>query len=498
MIIRLRQIFLCSVFLFPLAFTQTPSKSPSKTFHRKADPGTILFLFQNKLYPSLNTKLLEYQTAFEQDNEEEANVYDAFDTFSSAVPLYEPILNNWVHLYSNVYPPYAARAKYYVACAWAARGTKWAKETTEEQFQEMRRYYSLALEDIKSALTLNPKLDICYSMMITMGMCVSDERLMKNALAEALKYNPYGFHVRDVYLYSLTPRWGGSYQAMEDFCDEAEKYSVYHPQLNSLRSRLFSDKARVFSYEHNYEEAVHYFTKALEYREIAEYYDERGDCYYHLEDYRRALSDYEDALTSKPNTPEYMQDKANALYHLNRMSDAQELTEKAMRLDPNNKWIQKNKDFYESDGVKAYNHSKRGIELTQSNRYQEAISEFTEAIRLNGDAPYNYFARGSCYLQLQRYEEALRDFNDELIRKRDDVKAYDAIGWIQYHLGKYDEAISTVNTMIKLDPNNAEAYYNRALNYIAKGYKSDALSDANRACSMGYQRACLLIGQLQE
>jgi tetratricopeptide (TPR) repeat protein len=497
MIIRLSKMFLCSLFLFQLTFTQTTLKTNSKSFHRKVDTGTILFLFQNKIYPSLNAKLLEYQTAFEQDNQEETNVYDAFDTFSSAVPLYEAILNSWIQQYANTYQPYVARAQYYSACGGAARGTKWAKETTEKQFQEMRRYYSLALEDMKSALTLNPKLDICYSMMITIGMCVSDDRLKKNALAEALKYNPYGFHVRDVYLYSLTPRWGGSYQAMEEFCDEAEKYATYNPQLKSLRSRIFSDKARVFEYESNYEEAVQYFTKALGYRDFADYYEERGDCYYALEKYKDALNDYDNALDLKPNNPEYMRRKSNVLFRLNRMSDAQDLIEKASRLDPKNKWVQEQKDFYESDGVKAYNHSKQGMELSRSNHFQEAISEFTEAIRLNGNEPYNYLARGSCFLQLKRYEEALKDYNEVLSRKRDDLTAYDAIGWIQYHTGKYDEAITTTNAIIKLNPNNAEAYYNRALNYIAKGNKSEALSDANRACSMGNQRACLLVGQLQ-
>lgn len=497
MIIRLGKIFFCSVFLFQLVCTQTTSNVKPNSFHRKVDTGTILFLFQNKIFISLNTKLLEYQAAFEKDVQEETNVYEAFDTFSSSVPLYEAILNNWVQQYTNTYPPYVARAKYYTQRAWAARGSKWASETSEEQFQAMRKYFSLALEDMKSALTLNPKLDVCYSMMINIAMTVSDDGLKKNALTEALKYNPYGFHVRDTYLYSLTPRWGGSYQAMEEFCEEAEKYSAFNPELKSLRSRISADKARVFRYERNYEEALQYFTKALEYRDIADYYAERGDCYYAELANNDALNDYNKALDLKPNNPEYMRKKSSVLYHLNRMSEAQDLIEKAARLDPNDKWVQGQKDFYESDGVKAYNHSKKGTELSRSNQNQEAISEFTEAIRLNGDEPYNYFARGSCYLQLQRYDEALKDYNEVLVRKRDDLKAYDAIGWIQYHIGKYDDAISTFNTIIKLDPNNAEAYYNRALNYKAKGWKNEALSDARRACSMGYQRACFIADQLQ-
>jgi tetratricopeptide (TPR) repeat protein len=493
--ILLSQILLYCVLFLEITVAQTAQSS--KRTHRKVDTGTILFLFQNKIFGSLNTKLMEYQTAFEEDNQEEGNVYEAFNTFASAVPLYEAILNNWILQYANTYQPYVARAKYYIACGGAARGGKWANETTEKQFEEMRRYYSLALEDIKSALTLNPKLDICYSMMITVGMSVSDDRLKKNALAEALKYNPYGYRVRDVYLYSLTPRWGGSYQAMEEFCDEAEKYSAYNPDLKSLRTAILWDKAGILMIENNYEEAAQYYTKALEYREAAGFYIARGNCYYYLQDYRRALNDYGKALILEPNNPNYMERKANALFHLNRLSEAQELTEKASRLDPNNKWVQKRKDFYESDGVKAYGLSKQGKELVKAQRYQDAISVFTEAIRLNGDASYNYFARGSCYLQLKRYEEALKDYNEVLLRKRDDLKTYDAIGWVQYHTGKYDEAITTVNTIIKLDPNNSEAYYNRALNYAAKGMKTDALADARHACSMGYQQACFLVERLQ-
>lgn len=493
MINRLGKIFLGCMFLFQLTFTQTTSTSTHTSVHRKVDAGTILYLFQNKIFISLNTKLLGYQTAFEQDIQEENNVYEAFETFSSDVPVYEAIFNGWVQQYANTYPPYVARAKYYCQRGWAARGYNWANETTEEQFQEMRRYFSLALEDIKSALTLNPKLDVCYSMMISIAMTVSDDRLKKNSLAEALKNNPYGFHARDTYLYSLTPRWGGSYKEMEEFCEEAEKYSSYNPELKSLRSRIFSDKARVFRLENNYDDAVQYFTRALEYRTIAEYYAERGDCYYALDKYKDALNDYDNALDLKPNNPKYMRSKSSALYHLHRLSDAQDLIEKAAQIDPNDKWVKKEKDFFESNGVKAYNHSKQGRDLSRANRYQEAISEFTEAIRLNGDEPYNYLARGSCYLQLTRYDEALKDYNEVLVRKRDDLKAYDAIGWIQYHMGKYDEAISTFDTIIKLDPNNAEAYYNRALNFLAKGWKSEALSDARRACSMGYQKACFLV-----
>jgi len=492
---HVNRILLRSTILLILVLSNIAAQA--KRVHRTVDAGTILYLFQNKVYNSLNTKLQVWQTAFEKDYLEEENVYEAFEVFSSADPFYEVILNSWVNQLGHTYPPYVARAKYYIACGWNARGHKFASQTTEEQFEEMKRSFALALDDMKSALLINPKLDICYDMMITIGMTISDDLLKKNALAEALKNNPYGYKVRSSYLHTLTPRWGGSYKEMEEFVEESEKYAANNPKLKSLRGQIFADKANIFWREDNYEQAILHYTNAIQYREYAPYYAERGDCYYTQHDYRRALNDYESALDLKPNSPDYLRKKSNALYRLNRLSDAQETIEEASKLDPNDQFIQKRKDFYESDGVKSANHTKQGIELLKAGRYEEAILEFTEAIRLNSDESANFYDRALCYHNLGQFEDALKDYNEVLIRQRDHIKSYNAIGAIQYHLKRFDESLRTVKTLLKLDPGNPEAYYNRALVYLAKDLRSEALSDARQACSLGYQRACPLVNQLQ-
>ena len=120
LMIRIGRIVFYSLFLFEFAFAQTTA-SNSNVFHRKVDTGTILFLFQNKIFPGLNSKLMEWQTYFEQNYQEESNVYEAFDVFSSSIPLYEAILNEWVNKFGKTYPPYVARAKYYCERGWACK-----------------------------------------------------------------------------------------------------------------------------------------------------------------------------------------------------------------------------------------------------------------------------------------------------------------------------------------------------------------------------------------
>jgi tetratricopeptide (TPR) repeat protein len=377
-----------------------------------------------------------------------------------------------------------------------ARGQNWASETSDEQFKEMKRYFSLALQDVGAALKMNPKVDVCYQLMIQIAMAVRDDILKKNALLEALKYRPYGYRVRHQYLYSLTPRWGGSYNKMEEFVEQSEKYSGYNPELKSLRAVIPADKADILEREGSYEEAIKLYTAAIRLKESASFYAARGHCHYNLDEYVRALEDYNHALEMRPNNPDYLRMKSSVLFKLKRLSEAQDALEMAERLDPNDKWIQKKKEFYQSDAVKAYDRGQKGFELMKAGKYEEAIGELTEAIYTNPDEPLYYFNRGVCYLQLQRYELSLKDLRDAVARKRDFAKAYDAIGWAEYNLGKYDEALEAINTAVKLEPDNAEAYFNRAMIYDRKGRKDEAVNEARRACSMGYQPACLLREQL--
>jgi tetratricopeptide (TPR) repeat protein len=86
----------------------------------------------------------------------------------------------------------------------------------------------------------------------------------------------------------------------------------------------------------------------------------------------------------------------------------------------------------------ARQHELRGRSLTTSGKYEEAIAELTEAIRLQPDLARAYNARGYVYLLKRDYQHALADF---------------------------DEAI-------RLDPNYANAIQNRSLAVKGLGKKA--------------------------
>jgi tetratricopeptide (TPR) repeat protein len=479
-------LFLIAVLQY--SFSQTHSSSGPA--HRTIDQGVILYLFQNRIFKSLTEKMEEMQRAYEQDSREESNVFKVYSVFARSNPLYETLLNEWIAYDPAVSSPYAARAEYYYSCAFAARGTGRAKNTSESQFAGMNRYFSLALDDIKSALKINPNVDVCYAMLIKIGMATGDDALKLNSLKQALKNNPCGYEVRSAYLFSLTPRWGGSYNQMQEFVDEAERTAYQNPDIKKLKALILADQAGMLLYQDQYDEAIRLYTEALRISENAGFYAQRGDCYYDLRQYRKALDDYDHAIALDSMDPDYLRKKASVLYEQNRLTDAQELIEQAEKLDPNNKWIRKKKEFYQSDGAKARVYASKGGELMGQGRYEEAVGQFNEALNLNGDDYISYYNRGVCFYNLQHPDEALADMHQVIARKRDYIKAYEIMSRIEFERGNYDNAIEAENFFLKLDPQNKEGYYNRALMYWKKGMKRESMDDARRSCDLGCQQAC--------
>jgi tetratricopeptide (TPR) repeat protein len=303
-------VFMIAMFMITLP---VPSLGQTSRFHRKVDKSEILLQFQKQLFKSLNSKLEEFQQAFEEDYQAEDYVFDAFEAFKKVDSAYEPVLQNWVMQFPASYAPYVARAEYYCACALQARRNKRAIEKDQNEYKEMERYYSLALLDIDQALKLNVVMDVCYALKVEIGMAMEKEELMTNALVEASKYHPYGYRVRLKYLQTLTPRNGGSYEKMEGFIVSCTKLAVYNPKLKELSAAIPADKGSAFSYLGKYDHAMKMYTEALKFSNCHSYYADRGDAYTKLQDYKHALEDYDRALELSPNDPEYLRRKAQAL-----------------------------------------------------------------------------------------------------------------------------------------------------------------------------------------
>lgn len=110
-------------------------------------------------------------------------------------------------------------------------------------------------------------------------------------------------------------------------------------------------------------------------------------------------------------------------------------------------------------------HFKAGNEFQAEGRFEEAIAEYDETIRLD-PAAGTYYNRGASYKNLGQYERAIQDQGQA----------------------------------IRLDPQYPNAYYRRAVAYTLLGNDEDARQDIDAAVALGVSRGGLenLIELLKE
>lgn len=93
-----------------------------------------------------------------------------------------------------------------------------------------------------------------------------------------------------------------------------------------------------------------------------------------------------------------------------------------------------------------------GLSFAEQGRYQEAVAEYSEAIRLDPGNALAYNNRGLAYVRLGQYQRAIED---------------------------YAEAV-------RVDPGDADAYADRAVLHILVNDDKAAQREAERVVELGY------------
>jgi tetratricopeptide (TPR) repeat protein len=136
----------------------------------------------------------------------------------------------------------------------------------------------------------------------------------------------------------------------------------------------------------------------------------------------------------------------------------------------------------------------KGNEHYNNKNYDQAITEYAEAIRLDPKYKAAYYNRGLSYYNKGDYDHAIADFDKYIQLDPKDKGAYYNRGRSYHDKKDYDHAIADYDKCIQLDPSYASAYNQRAWIY-AYNLKRDfgrALSDANQALKLKPDNASYL------
>jgi tetratricopeptide (TPR) repeat protein len=123
----------------------------------------------------------------------------------------------------------------------------------------------------------------------------------------------------------------------------------------------------------------------------------------------------------------------------------------------------------------------KGLRYLRNYKYDEAITEFNKAIKLDPNNVEAYYSRGFAYYYNFNYDQAMSDANKAIELNPNVAEAYAIRGHAYNAKHNYDQAISDYNKAIDIDPNCDEAYSGRSCAYDNKGNHIRSMSDAKKA-----------------
>lgn len=131
--------------------------------------------------------------------------------------------------------------------------------------------------------------------------------------------------------------------------------------------------------------------------------------------------------------------------------------------------------------------SNRGLLLTRSQRFDDALADHDRAIAMTPEIPSLYINRSNTYTRAKRYDDAMRDL-DRAIQLAEQARATAERAVAAAPPADADPTAMPVPVL----PGGRElaaAHYNRALLYQRQGNLDAALADAKRASALMPERS---------
>lgn len=136
----------------------------------------------------------------------------------------------------------------------------------------------------------------------------------------------------------------------------------------------------------------------------------------------------------------------------------------------------------------AANLTREGIEASKAKDWDKAITAFRKAAQLEQRYAPNLASalqqRATVYVSQKKFQEAIADYSEALKIKSDDADIYERRAYAEMQLKDYDKALHDYNEAIKHSPQEAKYYQVRALIYQNKGNFKAALADTEKTLQL--------------
>ncbi len=239
-----------------------------------------------------------------------------------------------------------------------------------------------------------------------------------------------------------------------------------------------SDRAFAYFLNRQFDRALEAFGEAVDLKpDVARPYLGRGVAYFEMGQYEQAVAEFEEAIRIQPNNTEAIaaREKALAMIEAVPRAETAPKAEVAARADKGPRAVKANKS---DGGTDLFN---RGNAHLRGGRFDKAIRDYDEAIRLDPRNVLAYNNRGNAYVRKGQYEQAFADLNEALRLLPQWPETWNNRGNAYNQIGRYDDAIADLDEAIRFAPDLTIAYINRAVARNGIRQWDLAIADIDRA-----------------
>lgn len=439
----------------------------------------LRLMLKKKEFDALNKTIAQLETSYKSNKLSEDAYFTAFDAFDIKNEKLLPIFDLWVSSTPEAYQPYLARGVFQYHIGWLHRGGRWSSETTNEKKLKLSEYLSKTSDDILKSLNIKEDSIVSYYYLMrvatTQGRQDESERLQR----KALKINSSSYEIRAQHLRSLTPRWGGSLEAMQEYLVEISPAIKKYPQLKLLEGYIYNEAGEMQAIVKQYNSANDLFSKSLESGEYHATLFRRGKNNNRRKEYTASLHDLNSAIELNYEKPLYYYWRANTLIDLKEFEKAMNDIQAAVQLDPYDKNFQSKRKWL------AAKFQNDAYTLRERQNNESAVDKYTKAIRLNPNDGGLYQGRARAYIQERDLSSALADMKKAINIDPDNFHHYALIDYILIKNKEYDQIIKYWKQYIKRHPDDGRAYVEVGGTYYHKGDMRSAVKYAKISADLG-------------
>ena len=210
----------------------------------------------------------------------------------------------------------------------------------------------------------------------------------------------------------------------------------------------------------------------------------RGLAKHQKRQYREAIADFQQATQLNPKLPETYKYAGDALLKDGDYLNAIVSYDEALAADKSNKVSFK-------DSLRAELYNGKGEASYLLGKYDAALQNFNQSIKIEKGIAEPYFNRAKTYLKLNELKEAEENIHKALNYEPANPLWITKLGEIYYHQGKPEKAITQYTLAIPKDPKAPvipEALYLRAQCFVKMNNFSAAFKDLRAIQSAGQQK----------